>query len=394
LAAFAHQDVPFERLVEALRPERSAARHPLFQVALSLDGSGASALAEAAEMPGLTVAPGTVELGVAKFDLTVTLTERPDADGAAAGWSGSVEYSADMFDAKTVDLLVRRLLALLDAATVRPGDPVSSFDLLVDGERSRILGSWLDTDHPVTVDSLPGLFARRVAEHGRAPAVTFGSTTLTYAELDARANRLAHELLRRGLAPEAHVGVLMERSDTLAVTLLAIVKAGGAYVPLSPTNPDDRLRWLLDQVEAPMLLVDMALRTRAEALGTAAEVVLADADLGALPDTDPGVPITPERIAYVIFTSGSSGLPKGVAIGHGDIAVLAADRCWDGVVDRVPLHSPHAWDASILEFWVPLLRGGCVVIAPPGDLDVESLRALIEDNAVTSLFLTAGLFRV
>ncbi|XDO64207.1 amino acid adenylation domain-containing protein [Streptomyces sp. RLB1-33] len=394
LAAYAHQDIPFERLVEALRPQRSAARHPLFQVALNLDSAGGTALAEAATMPGLTVTPGHVDLGVAKFDLTVTLTERVAAGDTPAGWTGSVEYSADMLDPETVDLLARRLVALLDAATARPESAVSDFDLLVGDERERILGSWLDTTRPVTVASLPELFARQVAEQPDAPAVTFGDTTLTYAELNARANRLAHDLLRRGVTPEARVGVLMERSDTLAVTLLAIVKSGAGYVPLSPTNPDSRLEWLLERVDAPFLLVDEACRNRAEGLDTGAEVIVAEEDSAALPATDPEVTVTAQRLAYVIFTSGSSGLPKGVAISHGDIAVLAADRCWDGVVDRVPLHSPHAWDASILEFWVPLLRGGCVVIAPPGDLDVESLRALIEDTGVTSLFLTAGLFRV
>ncbi|WP_086828883.1 non-ribosomal peptide synthetase [Streptomyces sp. NRRL B-24572] len=402
LTAFAHQDVPFERLVEVLRPQRSAARHPLFQVALSLDGSGGTALAEVAAMPGLDVTPLQVDLGVAKFDLTVALTEQLGEEGTADGWTGAVEYSAEMFDGETVDRIARRLVALLDAATARPGEPVSAHDVLVDGERERILGEWLETAAPAEPATLPELFARRVAAHPDAPALTFGDTTLSYAELDARADRLAHALLRRGLEPEARVGVLMERSETLAVTLLAIVKAGAAYVPLSPVNPDERLVWLLDQVQAPYLLVDEACRERAEGLGTTARVVLAETEAGAeagadgagLPATDPAVPLTPERIAYLMFTSGSSGLPKGVAISHGDIVQLAADRCWDGVTDRVPLHSPHAWDASILEFWVPLLRGGEVVVAPPGELDVEALRALIQDTGITSLFLTAGLFRV
>ncbi|MFD9410731.1 non-ribosomal peptide synthase/polyketide synthase [Streptomyces sp. NPDC059989] len=394
LAAFAHQDVPFERLVEVLRPERSAARHPLFQVVLSLDSSGGTALAEVAAMPGLTVTPRQVDPTVAKFDLTVTLTDRLGEAGAPVDWTGAVEYSADMFDADTVDGIARRLVSLLDALTTRPQAPISAHDVLVDGERDRILGSWLETAAPVAPASLPEAFARRVAEHPDAPALAWAGTTLGYAELDARANRFAHALLRRGVTPEARIGVLMERSDALAVTLLAIVKAGAAYVPLSPANPDDRLAWLLDQVQAPLLVVDEACRERAEGLDTPAALVLAEADTAGLPAVDPAVPVSPDRLAYVMFTSGSSGLPKGVAITHGDIVQLAADRCWDGVTDRVPLHSPHAWDASILEFWVPLVRGGQVVVAPPGDLDVADLRALIEDTGITSLFLTAGLFRV
>ncbi|WP_281399365.1 non-ribosomal peptide synthase/polyketide synthase [Streptomyces flaveus] len=394
LAAFAHQDVPFERLVEALRPERSAARHPLFQVALSLDSAGGAALAEVAGMPGLTVDPRPVAPSVAKFDLTFTLTERLDDQGSPVEWSGAVEYSADMFDAGTVSRMARRLVRLLDVLTDRPEVPVSAHDVLVDGEREHILGSWLENAAPVAPASLPETIARRAAEHPDAPAVTFAGTTLTYAELDARANRFAYALLARGVTPEARIGVLMERSEALAVTLLGIVKAGCAYVPLSPANPDERLVWLLDQVQAPLLVVDEARRQRAEGLDVRAELVHAEADTSSLPAEAPAVTVTPERLAYLMFTSGSSGLPKGVAICHGDIVQLAADRCWDGVTDRVPLHSPHAWDASILEFWVPLLRGGEVLVAPPGDLDVTGLRALIADSGITSLFLTAGLFRV
>ncbi|MFJ6613304.1 non-ribosomal peptide synthase/polyketide synthase [Streptomyces sp. NPDC091289] len=394
LAAFAHQDVPFERLVEALRPERSAARHPLFQVALSLDGAGGTALAEAGRMPGLAVEPRPVAPSVAKFDLTFTLTERLGADGAPLGWSGGVEYSADMFDAETVGRLARRLVRFLDVLTGRPGAPVSAHDVLVDGERERVLGSWLETTAPVSPASLPDAIARHTAERPDAPAVTFRDTTLSYAELDARANRFAHALLARGVAPESRVGVLMERSDTLAVVLLGIVKAGCAYVPLAPANPDERLEWMLDQVRAPLLVVDEACRERAGRLDTRADLVDAGADVSHLPATAPTAPVDPGRLAYLMFTSGSSGLPKGVAICHGDIVQLAADRCWDGVTDRVPLHSPHAWDASILEFWVPLVRGGEVLVAPPGDLDVSDLRTLIADSGITSLFLTAGLFRV
>ncbi|MGW6737494.1 amino acid adenylation domain-containing protein [Streptomyces sp. NPDC055013] len=394
LAAFAHQDVPFERLVETLRPERSAARHPLFQVALSLDSAGGTALAEIAGMPGLTVDPRPVAPSVAKFDLTFTLTEQLDDQGGPVEWSGAVEYSADMFDAGTVSRMARRLVRLLDLLTDRPEAPVSAHDVLVDGEREDILGSWLENAAPVAPASLPETISRRAAEHPDAPAVTFAGATLTYAELDARANRFAHALLARGVTPEARIGVLMERSEALAVALLGIVKAGCAYVPLSPANPDERLVWLLDQVQAPLLVVDEACRRRAEGLAMRAELVHAEADLRALPAEAPAVTVTPERLAYLMFTSGSSGLPKGVAICHGDIVQLAADRCWDGVTDRVPLHSPHAWDASILEFWVPLLRGGEVLVAPPGDLDVTDLKTLIADSGITSLFLTAGLFRV
>ncbi|GID33103.1 non-ribosomal peptide synthetase [Paractinoplanes brasiliensis] len=395
LAAFEHQDVPFDRLVEAMRPQRSVSRHPLFQVVLTFDEAGGDALAAVSGMPGVTVRPGEVELGVAKFDLTFALTEQHDDDGRPAGCAGSLEYSADRFDPLTAERLAKRLVLLLEQTTGRPGSRVSSFDLLVDDERTNLLETWAAAELPVPIASVPELVARHAAERPESAAVRFDGRTLSHGELNTRANRLAHRLLRLGVGPESRVAVLMDRSEHLVPTLLGIVKTGAAYVPLSAANPDGRLEWLLSSVGAGFLLVDEPNRARAEGLNTDVTVLSADVEPAAsLPDTDPAVAISPRCLAYVMFTSGSSGQPKGVAITHLDIAAMAGDRYWDDVSQRVAMQSPHAWDGSVLEMWVPLIRGGCVVVAPPGDVDVDVMARLIRENDVTSMFMTTGLFRV
>ncbi|MEU8376613.1 non-ribosomal peptide synthase/polyketide synthase [Micromonospora sp. NPDC048894] len=386
LAAYEHQDVPFERLVEALRPARVTGRHPLVQTVLTVDTAGAEAAEAVAELPGLVVTTDHVGPQHVKFDLMVTLV----------GETGAVEYSADLFDVTTVETLTQRFLGVLEQATRRPDAAISGLETLVGGERDRLLVGLLDTGQPTLSGSIPDLFAAQVRATPAMPAVRFGERVLTYAELDAATNRLAHRLIACGVTTETRVGVLMERSLDLIVTLLAILKAGGVYVPLSPTYPDDRLAALLDrQVEAPFLVTDRPGRARAESLGVAAAVMTIDETGWTGGDASPtGVVVAPLQLAYVMFTSGSTGEPKGVAVQQCDVATLAGDRLWDDVLDRVPLHSPHAWDGSVLELWVPLLRGGCVVVAPPGDLDVAALRELIEGNDITSLFMTSGLVRV
>ncbi|MFI1993773.1 non-ribosomal peptide synthase/polyketide synthase [Actinoplanes sp. NPDC020271] len=386
LAAYEHQDVPFERLVESLRPARVTGRHPLFQTVLTVDTAGAEAAEAVAELPGLTVTTAHIGPQHVKFDLMITLL----------GEAGAIEYSADLFDAATVEALTRRFLGVLEQATRRPGTAISGLETLVGDERDRLLVGLLDTEQPTLTGSIPDLFDGQARATPDMPAVRFRERVLSYAELDAAANRLAHRLIARGVTTETRVGVLMERSLDLVVTLLAIIKAGGVYVPLSPTYPDDRLAALLDrQVEAPLLLTDLPGRARAENLGVAAAVVMIDEADWAGGDASPtGVVVAPLQLAYIMFTSGSTGEPKGVAVQQCDVATLAGDRLWDDVLDRVPLHSPHAWDGSVLELWVPLLRGGCVVVAPPGELDVAALRKLIEGNDITSMFMTSGLLRV
>ncbi|MFJ6432026.1 amino acid adenylation domain-containing protein [Streptomyces sp. NPDC091416] len=403
LAAYAHQDVPFERIVDLLNPERSAARHPLFQTVLSWNNDDdRAALAASAELPGLTVSAESTATDGAKFDLLFSFSDQDEAtggEGAAGrgGYAGHIGYSSDLFDHETVRTLAERLITVLESLVADPTRPVGETIVLGTSERRRMLDEWNDSGRELPPGSLPELFEAQAALHPDEVAVVFGGTTLSYAELNARANRLAHRL-GASLVPEARVGVLMERSADLVVALLAVAKAGGVYVPLSTAYPDSRMRWILGETEAAVLLTDQSLRSRAqEVAGTASVLVPDSAPVPAGPDRDgnPGLAVQPDRLAYVMFTSGSTGTPKGVSATHADVADLARDRRWlGGVVDRVPLHSPHAWDGSTFELWAPLLNGGRVVVAPPGDLDIEALRRLVVDHGITALFLTTGLFGV
>ncbi|MEV8396080.1 MULTISPECIES: amino acid adenylation domain-containing protein [unclassified Streptomyces] len=398
LAAYAHQDIPFERLVEKLDVTRSTARHPLFQTVLTLDDTtGREALDQARRMPGLDVTLYETETGTAKFDLSFGLSTR-----AEGGLTGRVEYRTDLYDEATVRTLADRLVRVLDAVTTRPGLPVTRVDVLAPGERTALVRERNATARPLPEATLLGLFEAHTAQSpDRTAVITEGGTELTYGQLSIRAHQLAHRLRRAGLRPETPVALLMERSVDLVVAVLAVLKAGGAYVPLSATYPDDRLRWILDETAAPVLITDLIQHDRALAVAPGAVELLVVDD----PDTmsalaresidAPGATPLPDQLACVMFTSGSTGTPKGVAATHGNIAELALDRWWEsGCAQRVLLHSPHAWDALTLELWVALLTGGSVAVAPAGDVGVDSLADLVQRHGITGLWLTAGLFAV
>ncbi|MER6961682.1 amino acid adenylation domain-containing protein [Streptomyces sp. NPDC000618] len=383
LAAYAHQDVPFEHLVEVLNPARTLSHHPLFQVMLALQNAPGGGLGGDAgggfRLTGLTTEPVGVPTGAARCDLTLSLAERYADDGAPLGLTGAVEYATDLFDAATVATLVARWTRLLEAAVARPAAPVGGIDLLSPEERHRLLVRHNDTGAVLPpARSLPELFAERVRATPDAVAVASGDDLLTYAELDARANRLAHALAGQGVAAETPVAVLMERSADLVVAILGIVKAGGGYVPLDPGFPPARIDLVVRETGAALVLTEDVLT----------------ALLAAEPRTHaPHVVCHPAQLAYVMYTSGSTGRPKGIAVTHADVAGLAAAPCW-GAHERVLMHAPTAFDASTYELWVPLLRGGRVVVAPQGRLDVRELCATVAEHGVTGLWLTAGLFRV
>ncbi|NUR88922.1 MAG: AMP-binding protein, partial [Nonomuraea sp.] len=246
---------------------------------------------------------------------------------------------------------------------------------------------------------VPSTVHAHVAEQARrtpdAVAVSAGPVRLTYRELDERAGRLAHRLRGLGAGHETPVAVLMERSADLIVTLLAILKAGACYLPVHSAYPPERRQWIVDSSGAPVLVADRA-KAR-EGLPSAPAVLIADDDpeTAAQPATPPGDTAGPADLAYVIYTSGSTGHPKGVAVTHDDVLGLALDPCWDtGHHERVLMVAPYAFNVSTYEVWVPLLHGGTIVVAPPGEPDLDTLRRLIRDERVTGLHLTAGLFRV
>ena len=388
LGAFAHQDVPFERLVESLVTNRSADSNPLFQVMMVLQNN------EAAEfnLPGLDVQIEPMDISSAKFDLNIAFTERPAADCSPAGIDCEFEFAAHVFDRVTVSSMAGRLVRLLDGAAADPATPIGRLDLLGPRERSRILEEWNDTVTPLPVGSLPELFARQVARTPDAVATAADGAQLSYTELNARANELAHRLIGLGIGPERPVVMLMERSIDVVVATLAIVKAGGFYVPLHASLPPERMAQVIADTGAPVILTDRAGLDFAHA----AEVLRIpghEARAGSGDSRDPAVWIHPDQLAYAMYTSGSTGVPKAVAIRHRDVVGLAADRRWqDGAHERILLHSPHAFDAATYELWVPLLSGGTVVVAPPGGMNAAALRAVVARHGVTALFLTKALF--
>ncbi|WP_435136023.1 amino acid adenylation domain-containing protein, partial [Actinacidiphila sp. bgisy144] len=377
LAAYDHQDVPFEYLVEVANPVRSLAHHPLFQVMLALQNAPVGQFA----LPGLETGHLQASTGTARVDLTFSLAEQFRPDGATDGLVGAVEYATDLFDASTVELLFERWARLLRAAAADPDRPISRIDLMSGAERHRLLHAFNDTAAPLPPASVPELFARQVRATPDAVAVVAAGTELTYAQLDERAGRLAAALVRQGVRPETPVAVMLERSADLVVAILAVLKAGGAYLPLDSRFPSSRIELILRESGAALVLTPEVLT----ALARSAPDDRAGAD----------VPCAPDQLAYIMYTSGSTGRPKGVGVTHRDVVGLALSPEWrGGGHERVLMHSPTAFDLSTYELWVPLLGGGRVVLAPPEQLDLDLLQHTIATHAVTGLWLTAGLFRL
>ncbi|MFD8721811.1 amino acid adenylation domain-containing protein [Streptomyces sp. NPDC059629] len=399
LAAYTHQDLPFERLVEAVNPERVPGRHPLFQTMLTLR----TPPAERPEVPGLDVGPHPVGTPAAKFDLSLDFGECLAPDGRPDGIDGELLYNLDLFDTATAERLTGRLHRLLAAVAVGPQQRLSGIPLLTPEERRQVLVDWNDYSRPVPAADLVSAFTARAMATPDAPALVDGGRRLSYADVDARADRLAHRLRRAGTAAEDRVALLMERSADLVVAILAVLKAGGTYVPLHLDQPALRLRFITEDTGARLLLTDRAGRAHPFAAETdlatldvtdqAADPAehSSDLSLGTTPLPAPH----PDQLAYVMYTSGSSGPPKGVAVTHRDVTDLAADGAWTGGNHRaVLLHSSYAFDASTYELWVPLLTGGRIVVAPPGTPTPAVLRRLIREERLTALWLTAGLFAV
>ncbi|MCX4460730.1 amino acid adenylation domain-containing protein [Streptomyces sp. NBC_01728] len=393
LGAFEHQDVPFERLVEELAPVRSTARHPLFQVSLSIQNTQDAPVA----FPGLTAHEMPLTLPVAKFDLEFDFTEQFAPDGTPTGLNGEIVFAIDLFDGVTVEGLGRRLLRVLEGVTADPGRPVGGLEILGESERRRMLVEWNDTARAVPATTLSELFAAQVARAPGDVAVVHGAVELSYAELDARANGLARELVAQGVGPDVLVAVLMERSADLVVALLAVLKAGGAYLPLDLRAPVERLRVLVAESGAGVLVTDAAKagdRLVGEVRAAGGRVLVVD---GAVPGDPSPLPVRslPDHLAYVMYTSGSTGTPKAIAISQQNVVDLIEDRCWhhDGTM-RLLLRSPHSFDSSTYELWAPLLHGGVLAISPQGHLDAAGLRELIHRHRLTHVHVTAGLFRV
>ncbi|AYG64356.1 non-ribosomal peptide synthetase (plasmid) [Rhizobium jaguaris] len=401
LAAYQHQDVPFERLIEQLNPARSLARHPLFQVMLVLQNTAAPSIA----LAGLSVTPETIATRTTKFDLTFSFAERSGATGVCQGLDATLEYASDLYDGATAEALAERLTRLLAEAAAAPGRPISSFELLAPAERRQIVEEWNATARPVPEVTLPALFEQQVCRSPAATALIFEDQELSYAELDARANRLAHHLIGLGIGPDQVVAICLERSPEMVVALLAILKAGAAYLPLDPGYPEARLGFMLDDAGPAALVTTSALAARLPAAGPVRllldepqlRATIAAAPATAPTDADRVRRLDIRDLAYVIYTSGSTGTPKGVAVSEQAIVNrllwMQAEYCLDGS-DRVLQKTPSGFDVSVWEFFWPLIGGAALVLARPGGhQDPAYLAATIAGYGVTTVHFVPSMLR-
>ncbi|WP_218053903.1 non-ribosomal peptide synthetase [Streptomyces rhizosphaericus] len=314
-------------------------------------------------------------------------------------------YDPALFDEATARRMAEHLTVLLTAMADTPDRAPAHLPMLTAARRHQVLREWNDTAVPLPESTVAGLFAERVRSAPDATALDGEAGPVSYRELDTRANRLAHRLIGQGAGPERPVAVLMDRSVELVVALLAVVKAGGVYVPLDTRAPGDRLRSVVAEAGAEVLLTDRAWERMAADISDTARTLLVESESGPEPGPEsesgddgspsepPNVALSPDNALYLMFTSGSTGRPKGVAVRHRDVTALVADRAFADH-DRVLVHSPQAFDASTYELWVPLLRGGRAVLAPAGDVDADTVRRAIAEYGVSCLWLTAGLFRL
>jgi amino acid adenylation domain-containing protein/non-ribosomal peptide synthase protein (TIGR01720 family) len=393
LGAYEHQDLPFEKLVAELAPERSLSHSPLFQVMFTLDGMEGVADAGAAGFAGLAVSTAAAAAGRAKFDLTLSLTS------GAEGLRGELEYGTDLFERATIERMVAHLARVLEQVSANPDVPVSALELMDLSERRRVLEEWNRTGAAYPSDrGIHALFAAQAAAAPHAVALVHDGGSVTYGELNARANRLAHYLRRRGVGPEVRVGIGLERGVETIVAILATVKAGGAFVPLDPSYPAERIAFMLADSGAAVLVTQESLRAAFSASGLAVVVVDAEGDrIGAEPAEDPADVSGPRGLAYVMYTSGSTGTPKGVGVEHRAIVRLVRGASFARLgPDEVMLQAaPVSFDASTLEIWGALLNGGRLVLMPGAHAPtLEELGGAIVRHGVTTAWLTAGLFQV
>ncbi|QWF84040.1 D-alanine--poly(phosphoribitol) ligase subunit 1 [Amycolatopsis sp. CA-230715] len=399
VAAFANADTPFERLVERLQPARSLARHPLFQVMLVFQ----NALRDTVDLPGLTASVETLGIGVAKFDLTLDLHERAGADGTRDGIAGVLEYSTDLFDQSTADLFAARLVRLLTDAANAPDKTVSELEILSEAEKRQLLHEWMGPREETPLAPLPTLVEARAHATPDAVAVSFDGTETTYAELNERANRLAHHLIRLGTGPEDLVALALPRSTELIVAWLAVLKTGAAYLPIDPGYPADRIEYMLIDAEPVRALTVRAVAGQLAGFGVDAVVIDEESTVDALAgcpasdvtDADRRHALSVDNTAYVIYTSGSTGRPKGVAVTHrgiGNVAATHIDRLGLDASSRFLLVVSISFDVSMADIAMALLAGATLVVPPPEARAAgDDLAALINGNAITHTDVVASM---
>ncbi|HKS08031.1 MAG TPA: amino acid adenylation domain-containing protein [Pyrinomonadaceae bacterium] len=385
LGAYAHQDLPFELLVEELQPVRDLSRNPLFQIVFDLQSAPSTSL----ELTGLTLQPYEFTADSTRFDLELHLTSTSD------GLIGAIVYSTNLFTEPTICQLAERYRMLLEAVVADPEQQVSRIELLTSSEREQLLFAWNDTVRPFPDNNIADLFEVWATRTPENTALAFGNERVTYDELNRRANQLAHYLQTYGAGVETRIGIYLERSIEMIVAVLGVLKAGATYVPLEPSYPEQRLLFMLDDAEVQLVLSVAAAEEKLPVHH--APVILLDSDwplIASQSEENLERNVTPDHLAYISYTSGSTGTPKGVAVPHrGVVRLVNGDYARFGPDEVFLQFAPLAFDASTFEIWGSLLNGAQLVLMPPGIASLAELGRALAQFHVTTLWLTAGLFQ-
>ncbi|WP_442935957.1 non-ribosomal peptide synthase/polyketide synthase [Nostoc sp.] len=394
LSAYAHQDLPFEMLVEALQPERDLCHTPLFQVMFVLQNAPMSEI----ELTGLTVSSLPIESSTAKFDLTLIM------ENTATGLVGWWEYNTDLFDCSTIERMTGHFVTLLEGIVSNPSEQISQLPLLTQIDQQQLLVDWNDTQSNYPQESIPQLFEKQEELTPDAVAVVYENQHLTYRELNSRANQLAHYLRSLGVKADVLVGICVERSLEMVVGLLGILKAGGAYLPLNPEYPQERLTFMLEDTQLSVILTqeklvnklgDYLRRGLAE---RKASVICLDSNwdiINQQTKQNPTTSVKANNLAYVMYTSGSTGQPKGVSIIHRSVVRLVKETNYVSISagDVIAQASNHAFDAATFEIWGALLNGARLVgVSKDLALSPQEFAAFMRSQRISVLFLTTALF--
>ena len=389
LAAYTHQAVPFEKLVDALAPQRDLSRNPLFQVAMVLQNASVKSM----ELPGIEMSLLPPAATGAKLDLSLVIEESPQ------GLHGFVEYCTDLFEPETIRQMMRHYNQVLREMVRDSKQLVSTLPLLTETECHQLLFDWNQTKVDVPWQCIHEMFADQAARTPEAVAVEYEKQEMSYAELNRRANQLGHYLQKHGVGAEARVGICLERSFEMVVGLLGILKAGGAYLPLDPTYPPERAAYVLRDGQVSVLLTQAQLRSQFQGYG--GKVVALDEDWGEIAaEGDANIENTAslENLVYVIYTSGSTGQPKGAMNVHGGLCnrLLWMQQQYSlDETDRVLQKTAFTFDVSVWEFFWPLLTGARLVMARPGGhQDADYLSATIQSSSITTLHFVPSMLSV
>ncbi|WP_425433911.1 amino acid adenylation domain-containing protein, partial [Marininema mesophilum] len=387
LKAYEHQDIPFEKIVEAVQPERSNSHSPIFQTSFTLQDTASR---KSRDLSGKTMEPVDIHTSVAKFDLTVVMEEK------AEGLWIAFEYNTDLFDGATIERMARHFENWLNEVAYHSDKTLGSLNLMAEEEKQQLLVDWNDTTvvYPRAL-TVHELFEEQAMSRPEAIAVVYEDQELTYRKLNERANQLAHYLQKQGVGAESLVGLCMDRSPDMIVGLLGILKAGGAYVPLDPTYPLDRLTYMIEHTQIRILLTKDKVADHIQN-GSIKKIDLDEERLYILAENNCNLNhhINSSHLSYVMFTSGSTGKPKGVCIPHRGVVRLVKETDYIHFTsDDTSLQvASISFDAATFEIWGSLLNGGKLVLFPGSSFSLEELGKVIQDSSITIMCLTTSLF--